>query len=326
MLWTQDTAAATAIAGACLNHPLYAHLQPTTMSDFGAFSSGDPTADFLARERAILGDDAAFVTGDMTGTTAAPAPVDFPDMSAFPPVDAFGDSAAAPLAAPVPTMASAVPADFFGAPLPSDSPAPIGVGAAVPLPSSPAPQPVFGIADSNPFGGAISPTPVSTSTTGFGMGGGMGGGDFESEAQRAWRESFQQTIAERDAAEARAKQETVAKAKADIDKFYEEYNAKREKALAESKALQDRMLSDINDTQSGTFWERVLKQIEVASAGSAAEGGDGVKGGKAGKLASNASAATAAKKPADAPKQKDVTRFKQVLLSLKADKATAPGA
>lgn len=41
------------------------------MSDFGDFnSSNDPTADFLARERAVLGEDAdLFASGDATNTT-----------------------------------------------------------------------------------------------------------------------------------------------------------------------------------------------------------------------------------------------------------------
>lgn len=41
------------------------------MSDFGDFnSSNDPTADFLARERAVLGEDAdLFASGDATNTS-----------------------------------------------------------------------------------------------------------------------------------------------------------------------------------------------------------------------------------------------------------------
>lgn len=41
------------------------------MSDFGDFnSSNDPTADFLARERAVLGEDAdLFASGDASNTT-----------------------------------------------------------------------------------------------------------------------------------------------------------------------------------------------------------------------------------------------------------------
>lgn len=46
------------------------------MSDFGDFSSSsDPTADFLARERAVLGDDADLFSSGDVAPTGSPAPV-----------------------------------------------------------------------------------------------------------------------------------------------------------------------------------------------------------------------------------------------------------
>lgn len=55
------------------------------MSDFGDFnSSSDPTADFLARERAVLGDDAdLFSSGDVGATASSAAPV--ADLMSSPP-------------------------------------------------------------------------------------------------------------------------------------------------------------------------------------------------------------------------------------------------
>ncbi|KAJ3353541.1 hypothetical protein GGF32_002956 [Allomyces javanicus] len=306
------------------------------MSDFGAFSSGDPTADFLARERAILGDDADFVTGaaDAPAAAATTSAADLhPEMAAFPPLDALGsESAAAFAAAPAPDANAAGLFDMpFAAPVPvtAASAAPLGgafagaAAAAVPLPGSPANVPPM--MDAGMFGSPATPTPLSAaggpSTTSL--------PEIDPEPIRKWREEFQQTIAERDAAEARVKQETMDKAKRDIDKFYEEYNAKRERALQDNKALQDALLTDLNDTVSGTFWERVIKNIELVSGGNAT-GTDGVSANPTGasgasgvKLTSNVSIT---KKAANGGSQKDVTRFKQVLIALKADKNTAPGA
>ncbi|ORZ35505.1 clathrin light chain-domain-containing protein [Catenaria anguillulae PL171] len=299
------------------------------MADFGDFSSGDPTADFLARERAILGDAAAEFSGTSTSAaTGAAASTGLPpEMAAFPPVDAFatggsGSGAAAATADIFGGGAGATVADggadvFGAAPVASGGAGPwvppATMGMSLPLPSSPA-------QGSSIMGGGQSPVSTTTSTPAPAM------PDMETEAIRQWRESFQQTIAERDAAEARAKADAIAKAKADIDKFYEEYNSKRERALQESKVLQERMVADMNDTQSGTFWERVVKNIEIVSTSGDKAKGSGDKADKdaGAKMPSNA----AKKQPGGqaAGNQKDITRFKQVLLALKADKNTAPGA
>ncbi|KAI9219615.1 clathrin light chain-domain-containing protein, partial [Blastocladiella britannica] len=151
--------------------------------------------------------------------------------------------------------------------------------------------------------------------------------EAESEHIIRWREDFQAAIAARDATEARAKADAIARAKEEIDKFYEGYNTKRDKALAESKVLQEKMLADLNDAQSGTFWERVVKQVEVVGGGSNKIDDSAAKK-KAAAAAANANGTAADKDKAGdgSGKSKDVTRFKQVLLALKADKNNAPGA
>ncbi|KAI9139004.1 hypothetical protein BKA69DRAFT_1088534 [Paraphysoderma sedebokerense] len=74
-------------------------------------SSADPTADFLAREQAILGDSAnAFAGGDNTSSVVSPTAA----ASQFPPVDGFSDFSAAPIES-TPAPSEAVQDDLFGA-------------------------------------------------------------------------------------------------------------------------------------------------------------------------------------------------------------------
>jgi hypothetical protein len=50
-----------------------------------------------------------------------------------------------------------------------------------------------------------------------------------------WRDHQTEKIAERDEESKAKRAETVAKAERDIDKFYEEYNAKKERQIRENK-------------------------------------------------------------------------------------------
>lgn len=50
-----------------------------------------------------------------------------------------------------------------------------------------------------------------------------------------WREKQKEVIAERDAESEKRKQETINQAREDIDKFYEEYNDKKQKAIEEHR-------------------------------------------------------------------------------------------
>lgn len=50
-----------------------------------------------------------------------------------------------------------------------------------------------------------------------------------------WREKQKEVIAERDAISEQKKQETINRAREDIDKFYEEYNDKKQKAIEENR-------------------------------------------------------------------------------------------
>jgi len=60
---------------------------------------------------------------------------------------------------------------------------------------------------------------------------------FSLSPRRSWREKQAQEIAAREEEYARRKEETIAKARNDIDNFYKEYNAKKEKAIAQNKCV-----------------------------------------------------------------------------------------
>lgn len=50
-----------------------------------------------------------------------------------------------------------------------------------------------------------------------------------------WREKQKEVIAERDAISEQKKEEIIKQAREDIDKFYEEYNDKKQKAIEENR-------------------------------------------------------------------------------------------
>ncbi|CAE6338154.1 unnamed protein product, partial [Rhizoctonia solani] len=59
----------------------------------------------------------------------------------------------------------------------------------------------------------------------------------EPEVVRQWREHQAEKIAQRDGESEKKRGETIARAKREIDKFYEEYNAKKERAIRENKCV-----------------------------------------------------------------------------------------
>ncbi|CAJ0642240.1 5824_t:CDS:2, partial [Entrophospora sp. SA101] len=116
-----------------------------------------------------------------------------------------------------------------------------------------------------------------------------GGSSFEEEETefiKHWREEQREVIARRDEESEEKKQETINKAREDIDKFYDEYNEKKARSHEENK----------DDITSGTAWGRICKQVDLSTAQS--------KSGS--------------------KHVKDVSRFKELLLSLKRDE-NAPG-
>jgi len=122
------------------------------------------------------------------------------------------------------------------------------------------------------------------------------------EPVRAWRESQKDAIAKRDAEGERKKAEAISRAEQDIDKFYAEYNAKKEKNIAANKEneakFQEQRTAELAD---GTTWNRVTKLLELQ----------------------NSQSKTIARA---GPGSSDLSRMKELYLSLRREGETAPGA
>ncbi|KAI8615666.1 clathrin light chain [Chytriomyces sp. MP71] len=139
--------------------------------------------------------------------------------------------------------------------------------------------------------------------------------EAEPEAVRAWRDNFELTIADRDARSAAKNEETVRAARESLDRFYAEYNDKKNKTIARNKENEKTALA-LQESNSGGIWEQVVKQIDTSAKDAKLKEklkSDGKDEGKK-KIAAAAG-----------PKAKDTSRMKSLLISLKADKA-APGA
>ncbi|CCU81650.1 Putative Clathrin light chain [Blumeria hordei DH14] len=119
----------------------------------------------------------------------------------------------------------------------------------------------------------------------------------EPEPIRQWRERRDLQLAERIAISEERKQGTIKIAQQNIDEFYENYNAKKEKGIAQTRREAEEFLNNREDTSAGgTSWERIAKLVNLS--------GKGIEGGANGT---------------------NKSRFRDLLLSLKKDDK-APGA
>jgi hypothetical protein len=119
----------------------------------------------------------------------------------------------------------------------------------------------------------------------------------EPEVIKQWREKRDASNAKRAEQFAAQKAETVKEAQQNIDDFYENYNNKKEKTVAQTRKDAEQFLASRDDTTSGgTSWERISKLVDVS--------GKGQKGGAAGS---------------------GKERFREMLTSLRKDEK-APGA
>jgi len=124
---------------------------------------------------------------------------------------------------------------------------------------------------------------------------------YEQEAEppviTEWRERRDLALAERAEKSERKKAETIKAAQQNIDDFYENYNSKKEKTIAQTRREAEEFLASREDTSAGgTSWERIAKLVDLS--------GKGVKGGASGT---------------------GKERFRELLISLKKD-PQAPGA
>jgi len=121
--------------------------------------------------------------------------------------------------------------------------------------------------------------------------------EAEPEVIKEWREKRDAANAKRAEQFAQQKAETVKEAQQNIDDFYENYNSKKEKTIAQTRKEEEQFLASRDDTTSGgTSWERISKLVDVS--------GKGQKGGASGS---------------------GKERFREMLMSLRKDEK-APGA
>ncbi|KAJ2523063.1 Clathrin light chain [Coemansia sp. RSA 1939] len=121
----------------------------------------------------------------------------------------------------------------------------------------------------------------------------------DSQFQEEWQSKQRGIIEERDRQSEEKHGAVVEEAKQAIDKFYEEYNQKKEKAIEQNRANQEMELQSAN---KGNLWERALKQIDMAT-----------------KASSSSESSPPAQKPV-----RDISRMRDLLQDLKRDK-DAPG-
>ncbi|CAE6443667.1 unnamed protein product, partial [Rhizoctonia solani] len=121
----------------------------------------------------------------------------------------------------------------------------------------------------------------------------------EPEVVRQWREHQAEKVAQRDEASRAKRAETIARAEKEIDKFYEEYNAKKERVIRENKENEAAYLASLTDSlSSGTTWARICDLVDLENSQSKTVARTGT----------------------------DLTRYREVLLKLRKQGDKAPGA
>ncbi|CAG8484308.1 10893_t:CDS:2 [Ambispora leptoticha] len=223
--------------------------------------SSDPTADFLAREQATLGEDAALFNAPLSNNSSTVAT----ELEGFPEIPTVASISSATL--PVTTSFTATTPDYSA--FHSEFP------------------PV-----------ELATTNISTIQPSFdGLSQVTDEEEQENEVLREWRERQRELIAERDEASEQKKKETIKQAHDEIDKFYSEYNEKKAIAQQHNRNQEELFIQERDDITSGTSWERICKILSLVNAQSKSTN----------------------------KHEKDVSRFKELLLDLKKDEK-APGA
>ncbi|KAI0058319.1 hypothetical protein BV25DRAFT_1830156 [Artomyces pyxidatus] len=160
---------------------------------------------------------------------------------------------------------------------------------------SPPQQPSFGAVPPfapRPQQSALSSTPILTQQV----------EEEEPEVIREWRARQADEIRARDETSKARRQETISKAERAIDSFYEEYTAKKERQIRENKDEEQKYLANLTDALShGTTWDRILDLVELQ----------------------NSQSKTLARA---GPGTTELSRYREVLLRLRREGTSAPGA
>ncbi|KAL9548578.1 hypothetical protein MBANPS3_005612 [Mucor bainieri] len=213
------------------------------MSDFGDFNtpSEDPTADFLARERAALGEDAdLFSTNDndlVSPTHDLTSPI--PAASSNPMSPALLDD--------FPAVDNGRASALSFQSQTSNKPDQDLMGGSSNSFEQDYPK-AEELETSQAFHKAMLP-------------------EEEPETVRQWREKQKEVIAERDAESEKKKEETIKQAREDIDKFYEEYNDKKQKSIEENREREENTQKNREEVaSSGNIWDRVAREVDISNA------------------------------------------------------------
>ncbi|KAI8362513.1 clathrin light chain, partial [Mortierella sp. GBAus27b] len=85
-----------------------------------------------------------------------------------------------------------------------------------------------------------------------------------------WREKQAGVIAEKDEKSETKRQQTIVAAHEAIDRFYEDYNQKKERSIADNRNKESEFLTKRDDVSSGTQWERINRHLDSSPAAVAA--------------------------------------------------------
>lgn len=229
------------VASDTLQHPqLTPHPGQTEATGGNAPSNLDEPSDFLARERAALGEDAQqFTTSEDNAATVEDGDDDDDDL--------LGGGMGAPSA-----PANNNNGDFGD----------------------------FGGDDVGDFESSFPA--VDTQNSAVGADGSITGSTLpfqapaastyqdegEPEVLREWREKRDHQIQHRDEVSASKKAETVKAAQQNIDEFYENYNNRKDKGIAQTRREEEEFLKNREDTTNGgTSWERIAKLVDLSGKG-----------------------------------------------------------
>ncbi|KAF9211901.1 hypothetical protein BGZ59_007479 [Podila verticillata] len=223
----------------------------------------DPTADFLAREQAALGGDTDFLSGFTSAPTSSTAHDSAQDFeSSFPSFDNVTSSITSPPMSNsshiAPSVVVADNDDDFGAfhsDFPaietSDVPASQTFAASIPI------QATGASGFSNPASSpSISRAPQFKSQT----------QEAVPEIIKEWRDKQAAIVADKDERSEVKRQETIGAAHEAIDRFYEDYNQKKSKSIAENRDKEEAFLAKRDDVSSGTQWERINRHLDSSPA------------------------------------------------------------
>ena len=103
--------------------------------------------------------------------------------------------------------------------------------------------------------------------------------EADSAPLREWRERRDLQVQHIDERSASKKSETVKAAQEAIDEFYENYNNRKDKQVAQTRKEAEEFLQNREDTTSGgTSWERIAKLVDLSGKGAAGGASGSSKG------------------------------------------------